>query len=145
MKTWKQQWAPVARALGAGSIVLTLTLLAAWRVWSQSNAPVLAIAPLGTNQFQVTVTNGVAGAAYELMWGPSLNVPLSQWGILQTNPPGQTNFGVNCGQLPVGFFMVRVGQCTNGIWDYQWANPNDPSLGALSIVIDSPTNGMVLQ
>lgn len=107
--------------------------------------PVLTIASMGTNQFQVTVTNGVAGARYELWWTPALNDPLYPWARAGVGDPGQTNLLVDADLWPMGFFQVSVGTNYNGIWDYQWANPNDPSLGALSIVIDSPTNGMVLQ
>lgn len=125
----------------AASLAIAASLLT---VLAQSE-PVLSIASLGTNQFQVTITNGVPDARYELWWTPALNEPSCPWDWLDVGDPGQTNFWVDGGLCPAVFFQVTVGQSYNGIWDYQLANPNDPSLGALSIVIDSPTNGMVLQ
>jgi hypothetical protein len=128
-------------AIAAAGMAIGVSLLT---VLAQSQ-PVLTIAPMGTNQFQVNITNAVPGAAYELWWVPALNDPLCPWSLIQTNGPGQTNFGVDCGQWGAGFFRASVSQNYGGIWDYQLANPNDPSLGALAITIDSPTNGMVLQ
>jgi hypothetical protein len=58
---------------------------------------------------------------------------------------GQVTFDIDAGDWPAGYFRTSIEQTYNGIPDYQWANPNDPSLGALSITIDSPTNGAVLQ
>ena len=132
----KMLWAVAA---GAATLVSILTVLA-------QSQPVLSIAPLGTNQFQISITtNAVPGAAYELWWIPALGDPLSQWSLIQTNGPGQTNFGVDCGLWSAGFFKASMSQNYGGIWDYQLANPNDPSLGALAITIDSPLNGTVLQ
>jgi len=102
--------------------------------------------PTGTNQFQVTVvSNALAGARYELWWTPALNDSLNPWNMIGVGDPGQTNLAVDAEFWPSGFFQVGIGTNYNGVWDYQLANPHDPSLGALSIVIDSPTNGMVLQ
>lgn len=126
-------------AAGLAVAVSVLTVLA-------QSQPVLTIAPMGGSQYQVSVTtNADAGARYELWWVPAVNDPLYPWQMIGVGDPGQTNLWVDGGLWPAGFFQVSVGQNYNGIWDYQWANPNDPTLGALTIVIDSPTNGMVLQ
>ena len=65
--------------------------------------------------------------------------------MLGTNEAGQTSFWVDGGEYAMGFFQAAIGTNYSGMWDFQLANPNDPSLGALSITIDSPTNGAVLQ
>ncbi len=144
MKLQQQKWVRAVRAFGVGSLILILTVVAAWRVLSQSSAPVLKVAATGTNQFEVTVTNGVAGARYELWWTPALNDSFYPWQMIGLGDPGQTNLGVDVGLWPVGFFQVGVGTNYNGVWDYQLADPYDPSLGALSITIDSPTNRATL-
>lgn len=126
-------------AAGAAIGISILTVLA------QPAPPVLTIVPSGTNQVQVSITNGVDGARYELWWVPALQDPLYEWQMIGAGDPGQTNLDVDTGLTPAGFFRASLGTNYNGIWDYQWANPNDPTLGALSIVIDNPTNGMVLQ
>jgi hypothetical protein len=107
--------------------------------------PVLTIERTGTNEARVSVTNAAAEATYELWWVPALNDPMIGWEVLGIGDPGQTNLDVSLGLTPAAFFRVSVGTNYNGVWDYQWANPNDPTLGALTIVVDAPTNTMVLQ
>jgi hypothetical protein len=130
-------WGSAASAVIAVSI---LTVLA-----QSVPQPVLSIHSLGTNQFEIGITNGVTNALYELYWRPVLEDANNPWTMLTTNQPGETSFQVDGGDYSMVFFQVAVGTNYNGIWDYQWANPNDTSLGALSITIDSPTNGAVLQ
>jgi len=107
--------------------------------------PVLSITSLGTNQFQIGITNGVTNAMYELHWQPLLVDPEYAWPVIATNVAGQTNFWIDCSDYASGFFRASIGTNYGGFWDFQWANPNDPSLGPLAITIDSPLNGSVLQ
>jgi hypothetical protein len=65
--------------------------------------------------------------------------------VIATNQPGQTNFWIDGSDYASGFFRASIGTNYSGIWDFQLANPNDPSLGPLSLTIDSPTNGAVFQ
>ncbi len=140
MKIYSQRnvvWGLAASAVIAVSI---LTVLA-----QSVPQPVLSITSLGTNQFQIGITNGVTNALYELYWRPVLEDANYPWQILTTNQAGQTSFWVDGGDYASGFFKAAIGTNYSGVWDFQLANPNDPSLGALSITIDSPTNNAVLQ
>ncbi|MGD0261276.1 MAG: hypothetical protein ABSD29_15800 [Verrucomicrobiota bacterium] len=128
-------------AAGAAIGVSLLTVLA-----QSVPQPVLSITSLGTNQFQIGITNGVTNALYELYWRPVLeDDPNNPWQMLTTNQPGQTSFWVDGSEYASMFFKAAIGTNYSGVWDFQLANPNDPSLGALSITIDSPTNNAVLQ
>ena len=140
MKHYSQRNLAWGLAAGAAIAITILTVLA-----EPVPQPVLSITSLGTNQFEIGITNGVTNTLYELYWRPALLDADNPWKMLTTNQPGQTSFQVDGGDYSMVFFQVAVGTNYNGIWDYQLANPNDPSLGALSIIIDSPTNGAVLQ
>ena len=127
----------------AASAVIVVSILT---VLAQSvPQPVLSITSLGTNQFQIGITNAVTNALYELRWQPLLVDPEYQWPVIATNQPGQSNFWFDGSEYASGFFRASIGTNYSGVWDFQLANPNDPSLGALAITIDSPTNGAVLQ
>src|SRR6266540_3454460 len=101
--------------------------------------PVLTIAPLGSNQFNIVITNGVSGTNYTLFWTPALadeNYPWQVWGI------GGTNFVVDGEGWPNLFFKVLVGSDSDGdgVTEERDANSNDPTVGVLSVTINSPTN-----
>lgn len=91
----------------------------------------------------VTITNGVGTAYYDLYWTPALSDPANPWQAAVIGTQGQTNFTVNMGIWQSQFF--RVVAETNGIPIWQAADPNNPSAGILSVFIDNPLNGAVLQ
>jgi hypothetical protein len=134
---WKKRFAVIGTALVASAGVLIYTVLA---VVPQ---PVLKIAALGSNQFSITITNGV-NTNYTLFWTPllgdSLNYP---WQVLGIGTVGQTNFTVIGGEWPVGFFEMLVGadRDGDGIPEWQDAQPLNTNVGILTITIDSPVNG----
>jgi len=106
--------------------------------------PVLRISPLGSNQFNIVITNGVSGTNYTLFWTPAMadeNYPWQVWGI------GGTNFVVDGEDWPNLFFKVLVGSDSDGdgVTEEQDANSNDPTVRVLSVTINSPTNNAVLQ
>jgi len=106
--------------------------------------PVLTISPLGSNQFNIVITNGVSGTNYTLFRTPALadeNYPWQVWGI------GGTNFVVDGEDWPNLFFKVLLGSDRDGdgVTEERDANSNDPTVGILSVTINSPTNGAVLQ
>jgi hypothetical protein len=144
MKTLRKHWngfAPVAGA-SVAAIILFMTL---W-VWGQSEPPVLTIAPLGSNEFSVTITNGEANGEYILYWASVLEAGDTFWQPLSTNVGG-TNWIVDGTGFPSLFLRVIVGADWDGDRIPNWmdANPNDPGIGALTITIDSPLNGAVLE
>jgi hypothetical protein len=110
--------------------------------YSTTNGPYLTISPTGTNQYVITVFNNVAPVSYEIWWTPVLANPAYPWTVLAVGATGQTNFTVNASVYPTGFYQAAWD--TNGIPIWEEADPNNPSLGILSITIDSPTNGSTL-
>lgn len=121
-------------------------IIAAVKVFADP-PPVLTIANLGTNQYSITITNGVITANYELYWTPILGNPDYPFSLLAIGTEGQTNFLVDAGTYQTGFFEVVSGTDWDGDGVPNWedAAPSDPTIGILTVSIDSPTNGMVLQ
>jgi len=123
---------------GTGLVIVATALT----VQSQT-APVLTIAPLGTNQFSITVTNGVSTVSYDVLWTPVLGNPNYPWTWVAAGSTGQTNFMLNMSISQTGFFEALLD--TNSIPLWEAANPNNQSVGILTVFIDSPTNGAVIQ
>lgn len=142
MKTRKRNlilWLPGGLAVAA---------LASWAIWDALGdvpAPVLQATLASSNQVNVLITNGLSTANYELYWTQVLGDPVYPWALLQSGTLGQTNFSVPMYSTEIGFIRAAIG--TN--WDgdsaanYMDGNPSDPLVGALTITIDSPTNGTV--
>ena len=122
-------------------VSLTGMILAGGLAWAQT-APVLTVAPTGTNQLLITITNGVSTGNYELYWTPVLANPAYPWTAAVIGYQGQTNFTVDAATFPTGFYRVVVD--TNAIPLWEAADPNNPGAGILTITIDSPTNNAVL-
>jgi hypothetical protein len=102
--------------------------------------PFLIIAPTGTNQLLITITNAVSGNTYDIyttpVLGDTVNYP---WTAAVIGTSGQTNFTVNMGPYSTGFFRAVVD--TNGVPLWEAADPNNPGAGILAVFIDSPANG----
>ncbi len=123
-----------------------------WRVPGQGvPQPVLSIQPLGTNQMQITITNGVGWANYELYgrtlldFYPGTTIPQYPWSLVKTGAQGQVVF-THTNNFFVSFYQVSVGSDwdQDGIPNYQDAQPASTNAGALSITIDFPaSNGTV--
>ena len=107
-----------------------------------SGIPYLTVAPTGTNQLLITVINNTGPSNYELWWTPVLANPDYPWTAIAVGTTGQTNFTVNM-TYPTAFY--RAIWDTNGVPLWEAADPNNPGAGILTVFIDSPTNGMVLQ
>ncbi len=105
--------------------------------------PVLTITSTSSNSVVVTITNAVSLATYDLQTTPVLANLDYPWTDAKTGTNNQTNFVVSIGPYPTGFFRAEVD--TNGVPLWEAANPTNPSLGILTITIDSPTNGATLQ
>lgn len=127
----------VASIIGIGALVYT----------AFADPPELTIEALGGNQYSITITNGITTTNYTLFWTPALADLNFPWQVLGIGNTGETNFVVDGGEWPVGFFQIMVGSDADGdgvpIW--QDANDNDPSVGILRVTIDSPVNGTTLQ
>jgi hypothetical protein len=127
--------------LGGGSLLALFTLWATLHAGGQS-APVLKIALTGTNQVTVTVTNGIATNLYELFYTPFLGSN-ANWQPLSDGIIGQTNFTFMIDQTQFGFFRALTGNDLDGdgIPNYKDARPLDPTVGIMTITIESPANG----
>jgi hypothetical protein len=134
MKNLQKQWTTIVVSVGVAVIIATLTSLA------DVPEPVLKITNLGSNQVLVTITNG-ASTNYTLFWTPLLNDPNYPW--LAVTNLADTNFLINIGEWPTGWFQVLVGSDQDGDGWPEWmdAQPGNPSVGILSLTIDSPLNG----
>ena len=128
--------------LSLAAALAVATVIVAVKTFAQIPPPALSITSLGTNTFSINVANGLPATTYGIYWTPVLNSPDYSWTVL-VGTNGQTNFTLNMEQYSSGFFMAAVN--TNGIPPWELANPSDPSLGILSVTIDSPTNGAALQ
>lgn len=131
--------ATVAAMVSLAIFIATLSALA--------DPPVLTIAPLGGNQFSITITNATSPTNYLLEWTPVLADTNYPWLAVATNASGQTNFTMDMGPWPIGFLRVMVGWDGDGDSTPDWmdAQPFNSSVGALSVTIDSPLNGSVFQ
>lgn len=134
-KNWLTLLGMIGGVLGIAAMVFT--------AWSQT-APVLTIAPTGTNQLSITVTNGAAGTgSYEVWTTPVLgNVVDYPWTGAAMGTNGQTNFVLNIPPYPAGFYQVILD--TNAIPLWEAADPHNPGAGILNVWIDSPANGSTL-
>jgi hypothetical protein len=150
MKTWRKQWVPVIRALGAGAAIITVMLLAASRVWS--TPPVLKIVNTGTNTVALSITNGSPSGVYEIYWQEFLDstngyLTNGNWTLIESGATGQTNFGpYDISELWTGFFRAlnTIDFDADGSPDCDDARPFDPSVGILNVTIESPASGAVV-
>ena len=138
MKTIKECWPKVAGTILA---VLVITFIARAQT---APPPGVTISSLGSNQFSIVITNGVM-TNYELYWTPALGDSDYPWQLIALGTNGTTNFNVNAEGYLAGFFKAQVEQLYSGIPDYELADPNNPSEGALTVTIDAPANGSVVQ
>lgn len=142
MKTLKTYWRKVVLGCLGGALAI-----AALKALADVPQPVLKIAPLGSNQFSILITNGVSTTNYTLFWRYQLENPVYPWTVVQSGSVGQTNFAVDAGLVSYGFFRVLIGDNADGDGSPEWqdAQPWNPNVGALNVVIDSPINGTIFQ
>ena len=138
MKTIRSHWITTIGICVCGLVVVAAALTAL-----SQTAPVLTIAPTGTNQLLISVTNGVSTNNYDLYWTPVLGSPNYPWTVAAVGYTGQTNFTVGTSGSQTGFYMVWVDDNAIPLWEA--ADPNNQSAGILTVFIDSPTNGALLQ
>jgi len=138
MKTIRRHWTAIIGICGA-SLAIVATALTAL----SQTAPVLTIAPTGTNQLLITITNATSAVSYELWTTPVLGDTTDYpWTVSAVGGTNQTVFTVDIGSYPAGFFRAVLD--TNAIPLWQAADPNNPAAGILTVFIDSPTDGSIL-
>lgn len=143
MKILTKHWPMlVVTCSGAAALIASLCVLRA-----DEPQPVLTIAPTGTNQLLISITNSYGTNTYELYRTPILNEEVYPWTLNAIGTAGQSNFVVNIGPENTGFWRAAIGTDWDGdgIPNAIDANPNDSGIGILTVTILSPTNGMKLQ
>jgi len=108
---------------------------------TQNGVPYLTIVSTGSNAVLVTVWNNLGATNYDIWTTPVLLDPI--WTLATNGMPGQSNFVLNLGAYYTGFFRAVLD--TNAIPTWEAADPNNPGAGILTVYIDSPTNGAVIQ
>ena len=117
----------IAVFIGIG--LASVMVLAARLVWGQT-APVLRISLTSSNAVLVTVTNGVSTGRYQIYWTEFLT-PNPDWLLLTNGSIGQTQFVVSMEDWDATF--LKASAISNFV---------PPGV---SVIILSPTNGMLLQ
>jgi hypothetical protein len=139
MKTLKKNWSTLLGIFGSALAVVATALT----VWSQT-APVLTVVPTGTNMLSITITNGISTGNYELWTTPILGDSVDYpWTVAAVGTNNQTSFTLPIGPYSAGFYRAVLD--TNAIPLWETADPNNPAAGILTVVIDSPANGSVIQ
>ncbi|HEV7924523.1 MAG TPA: hypothetical protein VGR14_04165 [Verrucomicrobiae bacterium] len=142
MKTVKKYWLALAGLLGVGCVFVGVVLNATALTVP---APMISITVTNTNQVSITVTNGVPYANYILYNQHVLGD--STWTFVTNPVPGVSNFVVNMGPYFYDFYLVSgsTNWNNNGIPNWEYADPNNPGLGVLTVSIVSPSQGQILQ
>lgn len=138
----------VFQALGLTAFVAIGAWIVNEKMLAQSvPQPVLTIAPTNGAQVVLSISNAVASTNYEIYRTPILNDTNFPWVLHLVGSVGQSNFTADVGVEFMGFFKASIGTDLDGdgVQDWLDANPTDATIGILSITIDSPTNGAVLQ
>ena len=138
--TIRHAFAP-SLALAAGVGVLL------YSAFADAPQPILKISTSGSNQFSITITNGLSTTNYTLFWRYALQDELYPWIVQEVGNLGQSNFGVNGGLMQQAFFRALLGSDADGdgVLEPQDAQPLNPNVGLLSVTIDSPVNGALLK
>jgi hypothetical protein len=142
MKTVKKYWLALAGLLGVGCVFVGVVLNATALTVP---APMISITVTNTNQVSITVTNGVPYANYILYNQHVLGD--STWTFVTNPVPGVSNFVVSMGPYFYDFYLVSgsTNWNNNGIPNWEYADPNNPGLGVLTVSIVSPSQGQILQ
>jgi len=122
-------------------ILLAAIIPLAWAIAQSVPQPGIVIQPLSTNRMQITITNSVGWANYELYRRTALE-PVYPWLLHQIGTQGQGGFTATNGIEQLSFYQVAVGLDWDGdgIPNSQDAQPGSTNAGLLSITIDFPLN-----
>jgi hypothetical protein len=127
MRTLRNNWAKLA-GLMALAVTAVVTIYACVSAWGQT-APVLGIAPAGTNLISVTVLNPATNAAYQIYYREFLTEDYP-WLFATNGNLGQSNFLFNTGDTVSGFFEA--------VNDASFVPPT------INVIILSPANGALI-
>jgi hypothetical protein len=140
MKIIRRYWLTLTSCFAIGAAITLIAL----NVFADAPQPVLTISSLGSNQFLVTITNSLSTTNYTLFWTSVLSDPDNPWEAIAAGGVGQSNFTVDGGAYPLGFFRVAL-LTGGGVPPWERADPNDPKSPILSVSITIPADGSVVQ
>jgi hypothetical protein len=142
MKTLKQHWFALVSLFG---VSITLTGIVLNTMAQTVPPPALSIAVTNGSQLSITVTNSVSYGNYVLYNQHVLGG--ATWTFVTNPVPGVSNFVVNPGPFFQSFYLVTGSTNWNndGIPNWDYADPNNPGLGVLSVSIVSPSQGQIIQ
>lgn len=134
MKTSNQLWLTLVSIFGLFGLLATALA---------QTGPSLKIAPAGTNQFSITITNAIGMNDYDLQWTPVLGNTNFPWTFAAIGVPGGTNFILDADGYPATYFRAVLDANTVPLWEA--ANPSNTNSPILQVFIYGPANGAVLQ
>ena len=137
-RSWKY-W-----AIGGGGLGFLLCF--ALSLLDVNAAPGLLATRSTNHLILITVTNGTSTNVFEVYGRAGLE-PEHAWSFITNGAMGQTNFLLPMYPGLIGFYRVGEGDNWDGDAALNWqdADPTNPNIGLLTITIDSPANGSVLQ
>jgi hypothetical protein len=146
MKNLKPFQQPRWISFVAGGVIAACLCAALINSAKSDSLPGLSIKLVGSDQLQLTVTNGVGTTNYEIYHRLTLE-STNDWVQRMVGSNGQFVFTTNMGIDLRGFFQARIGSDSDGdgVPNSIDGNPYNSAVGALTITIDSPTNGANLQ
>ena len=131
---------------GGGIGFLFCMLMALWpELAKTSPAPGLTIALTSSNIVTLTITNGVTNEFYEVY--SKIQLQTLDWTFFTNGTSGQTSFTAATFPAQSRFFRARATNDWDGDGVLNWADadPNSTNIGYLTITIESPANGALLQ
>ena len=129
----------ICRPIVGGLFALTFIGILLKTMAQSVPPPVIKMVLTNTNQLSITVTNGVTNGTYSLYNQHVLGSP--DWNFVTNGAAGVTNFIVNTEPYLEGYYYVTG--TTNFNLDY--ADPNNPGLGVLTLTIVNPSQGQIIQ
>lgn len=147
LKRQSARWHPLAGLWLCLTVAFAAIAAVVERASAQVPVPGLTVGWSGTNLLLV-ITNGSSTVNYEIERTPILgddeNYPFT---LHLIGTLGQTSFVANLGIETRGYFRAAVGSDfdSDGVPNAIDGQPNNGSVGALTITIDSPTNGSNIQ
>jgi len=132
---------------GGGGIGFLFCILMALRPELAKTSPVpgLTIALTSSNIVTLTITNGVTNEYYEVY--SKIQLQEQDWIFFANGTMGQTSFLSSNFPAQSRFFRARATNDWDGDGVLNWADadPNSTNIGYLTITIESPANGALLQ
>ncbi len=133
--------------LGLGSVGLALLLAMAAVKSARGQTNLKLSATVSGNYIQITiVSNAIPNARYDLFGVVQFPTGSIPWSVIQTGAPGQTTYSVSMSPALTGFFVVATNDIDFDSWpNYEDGDSRSTNVHALSIFIESPTNGSTIQ